>query len=213
MFQFMFFIFHSFTVIIAHPLASEFEYLSFSLLPDETLPEFTSSDGSSNPEPDLFDLYDDDPLNDWETSSSSNPSALSAFYSDPADSIELNLFAWEPLVPNAPIPSVSSLIDTETLGANENDFQPLQFSELGISPTSSYAGSLCARDAATPENGAVCSMAPQCDFGRKPMCCSKVTEHGRPTECTKCEFLICFATEVLSSKPNKSINHRRPFRV
>ena len=192
MFQFILFIFHIFAVIIAHPLASEYEYLSISLLPDETLPEYTgsdSSDSSSNPEPYLLDLYDYVSQNDWETSSSSNPSALRASYSDPVDSIQPNSFAWDGLVPNAPIPSVSSLMEMEHPSANEHTFQPFQPSELGIPPISSYASSLCARGSAAPENGgAVCTMEPQCEFGRRPMCCSKVAEYGSPTECTKCEF-------------------------
>lgn len=68
MFQFTLFILHVFSGVIAHPLLSDLDYSSFSLLPDEPLPVDTSPDSSGNLDLYVSGGYDDTSQNNWETS-------------------------------------------------------------------------------------------------------------------------------------------------
>lgn len=103
----------------------------------------------------------------------------------PADPVQQNLYAWEPLADDESVPSVPLSAIEETDNSDDGYFEQSQ-SEPDLLSTTPYTGDLCAREVSTSETGAMCSYEPQCDNGRLAMCCSKMTLYGRPTECTRC---------------------------
>lgn len=119
----------------------------------------------------------------------------------PADSVQLNPFLWEPLVLNEPVVTVPSPTIEETASSNDHFPEQSQFTEPGLSPISHYTGNICARDSANLVNGAVCKMEPQCEDGRKAMCCTRVSEYGRPTECTPCVYTLMSLTLETDNLP------------
>lgn len=103
-----------------------------------------------------------------------------------ANPVQQDSYGWEPFIPNEPVPSVPSTSIEETDSSNDDFFEPYQPPDLGLQSLSSYTGNVCARDGRGATNGAMCYLEPQCDGGRSAMCCGRVNEYGRPTDCTRC---------------------------
>lgn len=165
---------------LAHPLAGELDYLSFSLLPNENLPSNPSTD---NPEAYDLDLFYEPLPSDVETSYASDIVPSDSILPKPADFAQPNSYLWEPLTPNIPVSPLSTPLDQETTNAIAQSSQQSQFIAPGIDLAFSPTSRICARSA---EKGDVCAIRPNCEEGKTEMCCSKVTEYGRPTECTPC---------------------------
>lgn len=187
MFQFALFILQVCSDVIAHPLISDLDYSSFSWLPDEATPIYTGPDDSAQPDLYAFDLFDDTSQNNWEVTCTFNPVvSISMLIPIPANSVSQDSYVWEPLVLDEPVIGLPSPFSVETATSNEPVFEPPQFIELGPSSPSSYTDSICPRGSTTSENEAICHVWPECENGRMPMCCSRMTKYGRPTECTPC---------------------------
>jgi hypothetical protein len=187
MHQLILFLLQAFTAAIAHPLAGELDYLSFSLLPNENPPANPSPE---NPGAYGFDLFYDPIPSGVEMSYPSDIVPSDSTFQESADLAQPNSNILEPLTPSTPVSFPSVPLDQEITNTVEQPSQSSQFTSPGTKLALGHTPRICARGETSTAKGAVCEIVPQCEGGKTGMCCSKMTEFGRPTECTPCLFYL-----------------------